>query len=85
MKRYNISVATNYEKDGVKKTVWNNVGKIVVFPPKDDKKEGGYMELFMFPGVKYNVFVQEDKPKQENTLGNQPATGEDITPSDIPF
>jgi len=69
MERFNISVPKKYMKDGEEKTAWNNVGKLVKFPPKDGKGESYILELAMFPETKFGVF--EDKPKE---LGDIPNT-----------
>ena len=79
MKKYTINTAKKYTKDGVEKTQWNNVGRLVEF------KEGEFaLELNMFPDTKYFVF--EDKPKGsvENPTDATPkGTAEDDI--EIPF
>lgn len=72
MTRYNVSVPRSYEKDGEKKTAWNNVGKLIHFPTGNGKPEGFILELSMFPETKFGVF--EEKPREA-----QPAATEDPT------
>jgi hypothetical protein len=72
MKRYNVSVPRNHEKDGETKTAWSNVGKLVHFEATGDKPEGFILELSMFPNTKFGVF--EEKPRDA-----QPAPAEDTT------
>jgi hypothetical protein len=62
MKRFNVSVLREYEKDGEKKTAWGNVGKLVYFPATESNEEGFILELNMFPTTKFGVFP--DKPKE---------------------
>lgn len=65
MERFNVSVPKKYTVNGEEKTAWNNVGKLVKFPPKDGKGESYILELFMLPETKFGVF--EDKPRGESS------------------
>jgi hypothetical protein len=71
MKRYNVSVPKSYEKDGEKKTQWNNVGKLVSFEATETKPAGFILELSMFPDTKFGVF--EERPREDR----QPAANDD--------
>jgi len=82
MKRYNISVPKEYEKNGEKKTQWSNVGKLIRFEATDDKPEGFILELSMFPTTKFGVF--EEKPREEASQAPSDQKVE-INPDDIPF
>lgn len=61
IKRFNIAVPKEYEKDGETKTAWGNVGKMVRFGATNEKPESFLIELNMFPNTKFMLF--EEKPK----------------------
>ena len=66
MKKYNISVPSEYDSGGEKKTAWKTVGTLVEWPATDDgKPERKIVELYMFPTTKFICF--EQKPKEERT------------------
>jgi len=71
MKRYNVSVPRQYEKDGETKTAWNTVGKLVQFEATANKPEGFILELHMFPGTKFGIF--EDVPRAQRDAQPAPA------------
>lgn len=83
MKRYNVSLPKKYSKDGVEKTAWNTVGKLVYFPANEDKEEGFVLELHMFPDTKFFVF--EDKPRDVQKNSDIALPQEEINPDDVPF
>lgn len=86
VKIYNVSVPRKYTKDGEEKSMWNNVGKLVVF--KSEEGIVSYkLELSMFPETKFGVFEQKPKvemPKTAPTATTNQET-ENIAPEDIPF
>lgn len=99
-KIYNISVPKKYLRNGVEKTMWNNVGKLIKFEASENKPEGYRLELFMFPETKFGVFEQKtlEQKNERNTLspevqfyGNGEVTGdfpkkkEEIKVEEIPF
>lgn len=87
-KIYNISVPKKYVKDGEEKSIWNNVGKLVVF--KNDEGLVSYkMELSMFPETKFGVYEQKPKIEVPQLKPIHPTelkpTEPEISPDDIPF
>jgi hypothetical protein len=68
MQKFNVCAKKTYTKNGEEKATWPSVGSIVIFPASGDKEEGGILELNMFPGVKFNVFPQKDKNKNDDDL-----------------
>lgn len=64
-KRYNITIGNKYidKTTGEEKTRWNNVGNYVEVV-KEDGTVSRFIELYMFPGVKFSVF--EEKPRDNN-------------------
>lgn len=56
-----IKVKKTYTSHGEEKTIWNEVGRMVEF---DDGSP--FIELHMFPGLKFFVF--EKTPKDDTTL-----------------
>ena len=55
MQKFNVNTKRTYiDKQGNEKTVWNTVGKIVIF---DDGKPS--LELFMFPDTKFMCFSDD--------------------------
>lgn len=70
--KYNLSVPKEYEKDGQKKTQWQNVGTLTEF-----EKEGKVSRVVEIPaiGLRAQAFLVENKEKQ----------GEEINSGDIPF
>lgn len=92
IKRFNIAVPKNYEKDGEEKTQWLNVGTLTHFPEKDDKKEGYRIELNMFPHLKLFVFPikkretsSADKAAEVQYEEMGGAESDKVDPQDIPF
>ena len=65
IKKLNICVPKKYTKDGEEKTMWNTVGSLTVFPPKDNKPEGYRIELPMFGDTQFFVFEQKKKEDKE--------------------
>lgn len=45
-----------YQKAGVEKTSWGEVGRIVVFQNDDSSIDGAILELSMFPTTPFKVF-----------------------------
>lgn len=82
MKRYNITVPKEYEKNGEVKTAWNRVGTLVRFPATETKDEGFILELNMYPNTKFAVFEDKPQEEKEETIED---SGEDISADDIPF
>lgn len=68
MDRFNVSVPKKYLKDGVEKTAWAQVGRLVRFPAEDGKEERILLELNMFPDTKFGVFRDEPKKKEEEPV-----------------
>lgn len=66
MDRFNVSVPKKYMKDGVEKTAWANVGRLVRFAAEDGKEERILLELNMFPDTKFGVFPAKEKPVDDN-------------------
>lgn len=64
MKIYNITVPKKYEKHGEEKTMWNNVGKLLVFE-SEEKGNSYILELSMFPNTKFGVFEQKKREEQQ--------------------
>lgn len=95
MKLYDIATKRTYEKNGEVKTKWSNVGRIAIFPATAEKKEGGYLELSMFPETKFYVFepkpratpTQPTQPPAQNQVpqDSQPMEASDAEISEIPF
>ena len=89
MQKFNVSVPKKYMKDGVEKTQWNNVGKLIKFDATQDKPEGFVLELHMFPDTKFGVF--EDKPREEKKVSDPADIAkveypeEEVNADDIPF
>jgi hypothetical protein len=83
MKKYNISVAQKYTKDGVEKTYWANVGTLVEF----EKQDGTISRLVEIPaiGLKANAFPIEPKEDPNRPASFPRSSKEDITPEEIPF
>jgi len=75
MKRYDIVKPEKYTKDGVEKTFWVNVGKLIEF----EKKDGSISRIVEIPaiGLKANVFEQRAKEQTQKE--------EVINDSEIPF
>lgn len=76
MKIYNICSPEEYEKDGIKKVSWNNVGKII--ETEKDGKIKRFLKLSMFPTFTYQVFEQEYKRKDEGVNNSKKDTGEEL-------
>lgn len=103
MKKYNITAPKEFtdKSTGEVKTTYPQVGRAVIFDPKDGKKETIKIELFMFAGVEFVGFI--DEPRDNNSApsngfkqkvapteqGNDSAVPdypeEEIDLSDIPF
>lgn len=93
MKISNITVKKTYQKDGVDRNVWLNVGSLIKFDATPDKPEQMIIELNMFPNQKFHVFENEKRVIANTVLPssvNPNASGpieiiKDINPDDIPF
>lgn len=83
MRRYNIAVPKKYTKDGVEKTAWSNVGKLVRFDATSEKPESFILELGMFPDTRFAVF--EEKPREDTPKIEEPVKSIPVDPQDIPF
>lgn len=88
MKILNIAVKKTYQKDGVDKTTWLNVGSLVKYEATSDKPEQLIIELNMFSNQRFYVFEPKDKaatpvprPVDTRIAPDQ----QDINPDDIPF
>ena len=59
MEKFNIAKSKKYEKDGVEKTYWANVGTMTVFTKKDGTKS----TIIEIPaiGLEANVFPITEK------------------------
>jgi len=73
IKKYNLSVPKEYEKDGEKKTQWQNVGTLTII---DGDKKKKIVEIPAI-GLTAYAFPIEDKSKSDGS--------EEIKPEDIPF
>jgi hypothetical protein len=71
IKKYNLSVPKEYEKDGVKKTQWQNVGTLTMIEGEKKKK------IVEIPAINLTAYAF---PIEEKKEGN-----EEINPADIPF
>ncbi len=80
---FNINVKKTYKSNGVDKTAWLNVGRLIKFEATAEKPEQTMIELNMFPDQKFYVF--EQAPKIERKIDPAPAAQQDINPDDIPF
>lgn len=60
-----IVVPSEYESNGEKKTAWNRVGKYVSFT-RADGSGGEFIELYMFPNLKFKIFDQKPKTDRGN-------------------
>lgn len=69
MKKYNISVPQKYQKDGVEKTYWANVGTLTEF----EKQDGSISRLVEIPaiGLKANAFPVERKDAPASSTDDQ--------------
>lgn len=88
-KRYNISVPSEYHKDGSLKTKWSNVGKLIEFKPGEF-----LIELYMFPTTKFCVFEEKqrgekvEKPEEKEVVypeGYPSPEAVGANPDEIPF
>ena len=88
MKRYNVTRKHSYTtRDGEVKTTWKRLGSVVLFPADGDKKEGGILELDMFP-ESYKLFPDEPKDQTAEARTAYPTSrnaDEPIRLEDIPF
>ena len=96
MKRFNISVPKE-DKNG--KAWWSNVGTLVRFDATAERPENFILDLHMFPTTKFGVFPMEEKKVEKELTEDEkfardqkakmtspdPATGEEIDSSLIPF
>ena len=88
-KKFNISKPKKYTKDGVEKTVWNNIGTLTEFV----KPDGSVSRLIEIPaiGLEAHVFAIEPKVAPESGVAypenpaGQPVPESEINPEDIPF
>lgn len=69
-KRYDITTSSTYTKDGVEKTKWNQIGKLIEY--ENDGETRRFIELFMFPNTRFSVFEEkarnEGKKAQDDTM-----------------
>lgn len=80
MKRYNLTVPKNYEKNGEERTTWLQLGTMAVFPaqtmPDGTRKEASIiLELNHMPNIQIRAF--EIVPKEQTPSANvagRPAT-----------
>lgn len=61
MKRFNVVTAKKYEKDGVEKKAWKNVGQLIVWEATAAKPESYALELNMFANEKFYIFEAKEK------------------------
>lgn len=90
MRKFNISKPEKYVKDGVEKTIWQNVGTMTEF----DKPDGSVSRILEIPaiGLKANVFPVQPKedapvktPEKSSLTSVQPDGNDPIDNDDIPF
>lgn len=89
VKKYNISKPKKYLKNGVEKTVWNNVGTMTEFV----KEDGTVSRLIEIPaiGLEAHVFAIEPKVAPESGVAypenpaGQSVPETEVKPEDIPF
>ena len=89
MEKLNITRPHKYMKDGVEKTQWKEVGKVVIFD-KADGTRSGLIEL-NHTSEEWKIFPLEAKGgKQSDPLGQArealaPQDNSDMGLEDIPF
>jgi hypothetical protein len=81
IKKYNLSVPKEYEKDGEKKTQWQNVGTLTII--EGDKKK----KIVEIPAIGLTAYafpIDGAKIVEGSSEGRLNAADE-INPEDIPF
>lgn len=83
IKRYNITKAGRkyQDRNGVEKTVWNNIGTLTEF----HKEDGTVSRLIEIPAIGLEANVFEIKPKEDNQTEQTPKEAPAEYPEDIPF
>jgi len=73
-KRFNICTVKEYEgRDGQVKKFWPQVGKYSEYT-KPDGTVSRFIELFMFPDVKFYIFAEKPKNAPNSNEYNQDVT-----------
>lgn len=85
MKIYNICVRKTYQKDGVEKVSWPQVGTMIHFPPNGEKGDGYKIEIPILGATQLFVFEAVERGARKEVVKEIQMDEGEVKAEDVPW